>query len=268
MIDTKLIAVDMDGTFLKSDNSYDEKRFSQIYQKLRDKGIRFAVASGNQYFQLKSFFKQYPDVIYVSENGAIIKDEEQVYSLHAYSNQAVEKIEQFLLKQDKIQFLVCGLENAYELKQFGPEYYERMHVYYHHLKQVKDFSEIDDKIVKFAVQCSDEDTKYFVDLFKKELAPDADVTSSGHGDIDIIQPGIHKANGLAELGKILGISMNEITAFGDGNNDLEMLEEVGDGVAVRNASPEVLKIADHVTDSNDDQGVLNYIEDKIFRNKL
>ena len=53
-------------------------------------------------------------------------------------------------------------------------------------------------------------------------------------------------------------------AFGDGGNDLEMLREVGDGVAMKNAVPALLELANHVTDTNDEEGVLNYIEKNIL----
>ena len=46
--------------------------------------------------------------------------------------------------------------------------------------------------------------------------------------------------------------------------DLEMLREVGDGVAMKNTIPAVLEVANHVTDTNDDEGVLNYIEKNIL----
>ncbi len=110
-------------------------------------------------------------------------------------------------------------------------YFKTSSHYYHHLEKVKSFSDIHDKILKFAIECPDEKTDYFVQLFKDNLNQYSAVTSSGHGDIDIIQPGIHKANGLKELGDILGIKLSEMCAFGDGGNDLEMLREVGDGVA-------------------------------------
>ena len=45
---TKLIAVDMDGTFLRDDKSYDEEKFAKIYQELEKRNIIFTVASGNQ----------------------------------------------------------------------------------------------------------------------------------------------------------------------------------------------------------------------------
>ena len=56
-------------------------------------------------------------------------------------------------------------------------------------------------------------------------------------------------------------------SFGDGGNDLEMLREVGDGVAMKNTIPAVLEV-NHVTDTNDDEGVLNYIEKNILQNLL
>ena len=59
----------MDGTFLRDDKSYDEEKFTRIYQKLEKKDIKFTIASGNQYYQIATFFKDFPNVIYVAENG-------------------------------------------------------------------------------------------------------------------------------------------------------------------------------------------------------
>ncbi len=52
----KLIAVDMDGTFLSEAGNYDRERFKKQYIKMKEKDIKFVVASGNQYYQLHSFF--------------------------------------------------------------------------------------------------------------------------------------------------------------------------------------------------------------------
>lgn len=51
----KLIAVDMDGTFLNDNNEYDEIRFKHIYDKMRLDNIRFVVASSNHPSYLKNF---------------------------------------------------------------------------------------------------------------------------------------------------------------------------------------------------------------------
>ncbi|WP_255807362.1 HAD hydrolase family protein [Lactobacillus intestinalis] len=114
-------------------------------------------------------------------------------------------------------------------------------------------------MLKFSIQCPDDKTEYYIKLFKDKLGNYSDVTSSGHGDLDIIQIGMHKANGLRELGKILNIKLSEMCAFGDGGNDLEMIQEVGYRVAMKNSSPPLLIVASHITDTNDEEGVLNYI---------
>ena len=56
----KLIAVDMDGTFLSEAGNYDRERFKKQYIKMKEKDIKFVVASGNQYYQLHSFFQNSP----------------------------------------------------------------------------------------------------------------------------------------------------------------------------------------------------------------
>lgn len=56
----KLIAVDMDGTFLSDQKTYNRERFMAQYQQMKAQGIRFVVASGNQYYQLISFSRRLP----------------------------------------------------------------------------------------------------------------------------------------------------------------------------------------------------------------
>ena len=78
-------------------------------------------------------------------------------------------------------------------------------------------------------------------------------------NIEINAAGVNKGKGLLELGEILGISREEIMAFGDGDNDIAMLREVGFGVAMQNADEEVKAVADYVTGSNDEDGVTKAI---------
>jgi Cof subfamily protein (haloacid dehalogenase superfamily) len=78
-------------------------------------------------------------------------------------------------------------------------------------------------------------------------------------NIEINAAGVNKGKGLLELGEILGISREEIMAFGDGDNDIAMLREVGFGVAMENADEEVKAVSDYVTGSNDEDGVAKAI---------
>lgn len=80
-MNVKVIAVDMDGTFLNDEKTYDKERFMAQYQQLRERDIHFVVASGNQYYQLISFFPEIAsEISFVAENGALVYDHgEQVH---------------------------------------------------------------------------------------------------------------------------------------------------------------------------------------------
>ena len=73
-----------------------------------------------------------------------------------------------------------------------------------------------------------------------------------------------KVQAIRELAKMLKLSLNEIVAFGDDKNDMEMLKICGTGVAVYNAIPEVKEIADSVTFSNDQDGVAEWLSRSVL----
>ena len=59
----KMVAVDVDGTFVRSDYTYDVPRFKRILSHMNEAGCHFVVASGNQYYQLRDLFPGYYDRI-------------------------------------------------------------------------------------------------------------------------------------------------------------------------------------------------------------
>jgi MFS family permease len=78
----KLIAVDMDGTFLSDAKTYNRPRFLAQYARMKAQGIRFVVASGNQYYQLISFFPEIAhEIAFVAENGGwVVSAGEDVFN--------------------------------------------------------------------------------------------------------------------------------------------------------------------------------------------
>jgi hypothetical protein len=80
------------------------------------------------------------------------------------------------------------------------------------------------------------------------------------GLLEVSGPGITKAFSLERMAAGQGIDREQVVAFGDMPNDLPMLAWAGTGVAVANAHPEVLAVADEVTASNDDDGVALVVE--------
>ena len=78
--------------------------------------------------------------------------------------------------------------------------------------------------------------------------------------LEFASPQVTKASGLAFVGEHLGFSAAETVAFGDGENDVELLEWAGYGVAVANAHERVLAVADFVCPPASDEGVAQVIE--------
>jgi Cof subfamily protein (haloacid dehalogenase superfamily) len=84
--------------------------------------------------------------------------------------------------------------------------------------------------------------------------------STNNGLVEIVPSGTDKAAGVAELIRPLGISGDDVVAFGDMPNDLAILSQAGQGVAMGNAHPEVLAAANEVTARNTDDGLARVLE--------
>ena len=84
--------------------------------------------------------------------------------------------------------------------------------------------------------------------------------STSDGLIEVSAAGVTKQSGLALVAEQLGVSAADIVAFGDMPNDVPMLDWVGHGVAMANADPAVLPVADEVTAANTEDGVAQVLE--------
>ena len=94
------------------------------------------------------------------------------------------------------------------------------------------------------------------------IAPEGvDVSPSGlPGSVELTAPGVHKGSGVVHLSERLGVERQDVVAIGDGLNDHEMLRWAGVGVAMGNADAATKAVADEVTASNDDDGVALVVE--------
>jgi hydroxymethylpyrimidine pyrophosphatase-like HAD family hydrolase len=87
------------------------------------------------------------------------------------------------------------------------------------------------------------------------------VTQAGLGYVELTAPGVDKGSGLAVVAAALGVAATDVLVFGDMPNDVPMFAWAGwRRVAVANAHPDVLALADEVTASNDADGVAAWLE--------
>lgn len=261
--DIKMVAVDIDGTFVRSDYTYDEKRFKRILAKMEQEGCEFVVASGNQYYQLRDLFPGYDHKLsFVAENGALVKDHNTLVYAASIPKSTVDKVTDVLNEDPEIKNVLCGLNSAYCQKgSVDQDFYDLTSIYYHRLQWTDDFKQVEDQILKFAPTVPEEQTWDYYKRFKERLGGLMEPTTSGHGSIDLIVPGCHKASGLKRLCRRWNIRPEQCVAFGDGGNDIEMLQYCGMSYAMANAPEEVKAAAARICPSNDDDGVLVALEE-------
>jgi len=95
----------------------------------------------------------------------------------------------------------------------------------------------------------------------KAVLPTLEISSSGEDNLEVTAAGVTKASGLERLAARLKVPREAIIAFGDSDNDREMLEYAGLGVAMGSAPDAVKAVADRVTASCDEDGVALVLEE-------
>ena len=146
----KLIAVDMDGTFLSDAKTYNRPRFLAQYARMKAQGIRFVVASGNQYYQLISFFPEIAhEISFVAENGGwVVSEGEDVFN-GELSKAHFETVASVLNDVPGIEIIACGKSSAYTLKCYDEGFKAIAAKYYHRLEMVSDFDNLNDIFFRF-----------------------------------------------------------------------------------------------------------------------
>ncbi|PLL54982.1 HAD family hydrolase [Klebsiella michiganensis] len=263
----KLIAVDMDGTFLSDAKTYNRQRFLAQYARMREQGIRFVVASGNQYYQLISFFPEVAhEIAFVAENGGwVVSAGEDVFNCRM-PKEHFNTVIDHLLTLTNIEIIACGKRSAYTLNRYNDALKAVAAKYYHRLELVDDFNHIaDDEILKFGLNVPDQLIPQIQPKLHAALGDMVTAVATGYGSIDLIIPGVHKANGLRILQERWGIKNHEVVAFGDSGNDIEMLQHAGFGFAMANAAAPVKAVTGYRAPHNNEEGVLHIIDKVLNR---
>ncbi len=246
--DIKAIFFDVDGTLLPINGTKLPESTSESLKKLRAKGIKTIIATGRYKNELKSLpVMEAKFDGYLTLNGDLCLDE----SMHAYAGTPINKDEMEVLAgifmAKKIPFVMIGAENRY--------------INYVDSKVIEVQGSTNGKIPNIDFYKGEDIYQIcaFVTQHQKQLLTDilddCSVTSWNEMGIDIIPKGGGKQAGIKNYLEMYNLKPENIIAFGDGENDIEMLKFAGIGVAMGNASDEVKAIADYVTDRVDNDGI-------------
>lgn len=141
----------MDGTWLNDHQDYDRELYQKELTLMQERDVKFVIASGNQFENLRTRFpKTADDLYYVAENGVLVAKGRQVLHVESLSDQEVQKMLK-IASSYSYPVVVAGLASAYIREQDGTKYYNEMKKYFEKLTVVKSLSEIKDKIFKISL---------------------------------------------------------------------------------------------------------------------
>lgn len=264
----KMVVSDMDGTLLNSDLKVSKENLEAI-KYLRDRDIIFCVATGRPDQLMKEYVAELdmhdPMIMY---NGSVIGHpflEERVFE-QALSKEDVELIITYCEERDII-YMAYTKDKLISKPNYRVDFFEERNLTLK-LEQRSVFEDVKDieEIKKLSVQkilVIDKNELRFEKTKKAFNTDKFSITTSQKGFLDINPLGVNKGNALKILAKYHGIDIADVVAFGDQENDINMLQTAGKGIAMGNAKDIVKGYADEVTKTNNENGFAYWIYENI-----
>lgn len=249
----KIVFFDIDGTLLDGDKKLPDSAKDAIHT-LQKNGIYTAIATGRAPFMVSPLLEELNIDSYVSFNGQYVVFENEMIASNSINTEILKDIEESASKHEhalvylnentlktnaknneRVRKSLGSLKMAYP--GYDPEFYIKRDIYQ-------------------ALLFTKENEAEYLHAFSEisfirwhELS------------LDIIPKGGSKARGIRQLIARLGFRMEDVYAFGDGLNDIEMLQEVGTGVAMGNAHDIVKEHADFVTADVENDGIVKGLKE-------
>lgn len=248
-----MVVTDMDGTLLNSNHEV-SSRFFELFKKMKQRGIHFVAASGRQYSSMISKLDSIKDdMIFISENGAYVKRQEEVLLTTPIKTENIHDILKLIKGVENAHPVLCSKNNAY-VSGSSSKFINLLKEYYSEFEIVENQLNVTDEVLKVAIYHF-EDSEQFIYPAVKHLESSLKVKVSGSNWVDVSHENAHKGYALEKVMKEYDIASNEILVFGDYNNDLEMLLLSDYSFAMANAHPNVKRVAKFETSTNNDFGV-------------
>lgn len=278
----RLVCIDMDGTLLNSKRKISNANRDAL-KKAYDMGVHIVITTGRIYVNAA----YYSDLIgvdspVIAANGGIIKDKNEFIYKQTMSMETNTRILEICNKYkvnprfntskdiyDGKNFL--DYMNLVFLYQFVLKIKSKIHkVRLHHIKSDKQWAEVFRIEEKEIIKCDITDSntekirKIKMELKKIESIK---VLNAGEHSVEVTHKSVSKGSAVEYLAQRYKIKVEEIITIGDNENDIEMIEYGGLGVAMGNAIPVLKDRADYIAATNDEDGVAKVINEFILNSK-
>ena len=252
----KLIVTDLDSTLLRSDKSLSE-RTVQVFEQCRAEGHLIAFASARSEAAMERFLHAIPPDAIISNGGAVVSVGSNPLFQNEMTREEVATVlslcNHFTQGRGKIT-LDC--KEGY-FCNFVPQDPDRYNGYV-----PLDLTAFDHPAYKITAELERDE---WAEEILRSCPGCTLINFTGEIWRRFAAKGSDKGHALQILSDALQVPLCDVIAFGDDTNDLAMLKLAGTSVAVANAIDEVKAVADHVTDSNNADGVAAYLERAVLK---
>ncbi|WP_449355446.1 HAD family hydrolase [Virgibacillus natechei] len=248
-----VLFLDIDGTILKPDHTYTDSTKDAILQA-KNQGIEVFICTGRPLHEVETLAEELNVESLIGYNGA--------YAI--YQNEAIidEPIGQNLVHQ----FIKIANEHGSEIVLYTREknYFtsldstavQQFNKVFQLSKNDVYTSDVANQVIGATVINVDPSEAELYELEENLRLSVVNIEGTPQS-YDIIRKNVNKGEAVKTILKRLNIPKDQAIAFGDGMNDKEMLQEVGESFAMENAHPDLFAYAKHTTTSVDDSGIYN-----------
>ncbi len=255
----KALFFDVDGTLVGLKNHQMNSKDVESLRRLKEKGLLLFVATGRDYYvpeemeALKPIMSFFTGMIDVNGQHVCLMNGEEI-AVHPIAD------EDFLPLRRSCEEHHLSMLYRWESENCITEVTGHVEAYWNwfglEIPRVRPMDPEMHNVPKLCVHCSaEEEAEYVTPLLKHtwtaRITPDL---------VDMIPAGIGKDSGIREICERFGIKTEETMGFGDGQNDLVMLNHVGTAVAMGNAADNIKAAADLVTTVTEEAGITKALQ--------
>lgn len=264
-----LIALDLDGTLLTNEHKI-TPRTEKVLLKLKNQGHIIVIATGRPFHSSYCYYQQLQlTTPLINHNGALMHtpgDLSQQFFHETLDFSLAKKIIQDLEKNfDLVALSAERLQEVY-LQKTSPIFEQLYRFGTPKMIQGRILDQLSQAPTSLLLHTKDYETDEINAYLEKKYATHIEHRCWGMPTtiIELTKRGINKANTLAKVAKMFQIDRQQIIAFGDQDNDLEMIQYAGMGVAMANAYSGLKAVANSITLSNEDEGVAKFLEEAFY----
>ncbi len=251
MTDKKILFFDIDRTLYDPDTKSIPKSTIKALKILNEQDdIEIAIATGRAFYMLHIIdeIKQYINIFILINGQLIMKDGQIIFRNPIAKEKVINVVKTFDKNQMKYGFLGEYDETLNIVDEKGKQAFELVSM---KLPRIDPHFYLDNDIFQMWAFCDRPLHQSF-----KEKFDDLEVVSWLGGGFDVLSKGMSKKEGIKRILEIEGIPLKNAYAFGDGDNDIEMLDFIPNSVAMGNGSVLAKQHASFVTEDIKEDGLL------------